>query len=101
MNIRIKQKDGLTYIQVYCDYCDKLIDKADMALYTWDRINDGEESEIYILHKGLCDKAFHKEKRWKERSPWLELRVFPVYLGNNLNLKWEKAMEDVLWFSQL
>ena len=76
---------------VLCDQCGLRIADAKDGNYYW---APGKESvtEVFFNHK-RCAIAFEREHPTDEETMWLsgELIDFPIFLGDNLALKWGDA----------
>lgn len=81
-----------------CDYCQKVITDAGLAIYVWkvrredSRLADGV---VYTLHKGVCDHATTDSDNDHEKSLyewyWRELSDLPGELIANLGMTWDQA----------
>jgi hypothetical protein len=86
--------DGRHAPQAFCDHCGERIEQARDGNYEWHpgNIEPGDEVEVYLIHK-RCTQAFQQATG---KHPYTgELTVFPVYLGNNLEIDWDEANEMV------
>ena len=84
-----------------CDSCGHLIEDAEKAMYMWDdtSMEDPGGTEIFVVHRGACDKAFIASGRIPSGDDsWDELLHLPVYLGTNIGIEmmedWERAWES-------
>jgi hypothetical protein len=85
-----------------CDHCGEQIESASQGNYQWRMRNDGSGTDgaVFFTHKHCC-RAFEAANRGDVTWAWGELACFPVYLGNNLQLKWEKAKETARLFASI
>jgi hypothetical protein len=76
---------------VLCDQCELRIASATEGNYYW---SPGEDSvsNVFFNHK-RCEVAFEREHSPGADTIWLsgELIDFPIFLGDNLALKWGDA----------
>ncbi len=93
MGIRIRTIDDLSCPVIECDHCGKVIEKS--GNYEWQPDGDGT---IYFTHKGCC-RAFENEHGG--RSAWwcTEIDCLPVYLLNNLGIRYKDAVAKVERFA--
>jgi hypothetical protein len=79
----------------FCDYCGEEITKATNGNYEWERNPAAldEPATIYLSHKH-CTRQLEQAK-YSGTGLWsnMELQVFPIYLGNRMQLNWAHARE--------
>ena len=80
---------GPTTIDVICDACGLRIERAREGNYHW----KFQEPNIYFAHKVCSDDM---EAKVDPNGHWCchELRYFPVWMGNNLKIDWERDLEQ-------
>jgi len=82
---------------VLCDLCVQPIFDGDKALYLWQShlCSEDKGSRIYFIHE-KCEDGF--KQKWKGiELVVLDLRRFPVALGNNLNTDWRRCEGEDLF----
>jgi len=103
MVIKVRHPRGLPDIacpMIFCDVCDRRIEKAEHGLYMWDA-PEGEceeeaffkgriPTEMYMVHKGYCADLVD-ERVPSGYAMTMELSCLPIYLAGNLGIKWKKA----------
>jgi len=82
---------------VLCDVCLQPIVDSQKAMYLWKSqlTSAGRGSRLYFIHN-KCEEWFKTKHREEEFSA-MELRAFPVVVGNNLNTDWVKCEEDEMF----
>jgi len=82
---------------VLCDLCVQPIFDGDGALYVWQShlCSEDKGSRIYLIH-GKCEDGFRQKWKGIELTA-LDLRRFPVALGNNLNTDWLRCEGEDLF----
>ncbi len=102
MAISIKMMKNKFAPVIICDVCNIQITDAKTGNYEWTISPDGEHIIGPVFtHKEKCS---HKlEYIWRERYPnyvsmWEGLKILPLYLRNNLNLK-EKDLKEAAKFA--
>jgi hypothetical protein len=102
MGIKLRSnEDSRVAVIACCDTCEQEITDADNALYTWEEmpLRVVSYAEPYMVHKGACDEQFKRVHQWAEHAPWMEMRVFAIYLAHNMNIDIEKAMRSAAFMS--
>jgi hypothetical protein len=100
---KVVSVEGRTRVLTYCDQCHLRIEDAGLGLYTWIRAHMAYREDyaleveptggaLVFLHKGECHRAHEREHGWQ---PWHELSWFPVYMGNNVAMDWERTIESM------
>lgn len=92
MPIRILQEGMYDVPVIICDHCGESIDRAADGGYHWrsDVPSDFPGSAVYYAHR-RCGPKF--ERRNKGAWSSIDLDCLPIFLGNNLQIRWEKARE--------
>jgi len=99
MGLVVEQSAECSKPTVVCDVCrQRIVDAAD-GNYEWVTAPEGSVSPIYFTHK-RCSRLF--EERMRRQQPQvrignMELAYLLVYLGNNLELDWDRAREGATW----
>jgi len=83
MPIKFVTDDGLYCPRIYCDVCGLEIDDCQKG----NVCHPG--TDPVFVHKGDCDRSQPRDKQY----PWVELRHFMVYLGNNVGFKGKVARQ--------
>jgi hypothetical protein len=85
MGLRIVSRRGRDCPVVACDHCGRPIVDATRGNYQWRPLGDGA---LFYTHKGCC-RAFEAARG----GHWcaVDLECLPVYLANNLGVKWLRA----------
>jgi hypothetical protein len=93
MPLVIQDRNGRSCPVIVCDHCGRQISDARDGNYQWRLgMNDTDfGSRIYFTHKHCCQPF--EDAHESENVLWgaMELEVLPIYLGNNLALKWNEA----------
>jgi len=99
--IQIVQDRGIARVACFCDVCDEEITNADGAMYRWNtrgaEFPVGSRDAPSFYHKGRCAESVARNKNAEGRGeihPWMELRVFVIYLAANLDVDLERAKES-------
>ena len=102
MPIRMIYEEGLHKPVVLCDHCHTIINDAGDGSYEWAFSHPGEPTPVYFTHK-RCSHTFERAMKLKARdemeveiTDWGtgELALFPLRLGNNLEIDWIGAVEN-------
>ncbi|MBA5868015.1 MAG: hypothetical protein GDA67_15080 [Nitrospira sp. CR1.3] len=103
MPIRIIELNGKSAPVVICDVCNEQINHATKGNYEWVHgERDGAGSYIFFTHKECSEKFRQKYPKANDAHiHWCPLAAFPIYLGKNLELDWEEAMETATNFSDI
>jgi len=111
----IKEADGQEVIGLVavCDVCNKIIEVAgdhwrgqflydfeDMDFSNPDR-NKQRTGNIYCTHSGDCNRSFENayEKKTGRSLAWGEIADLIVFLGNNLQVDWDKLKDRMKNYS--
>ncbi len=105
MPIAIKLKKNEYFAPVIvCDVYNEVIEDAKVGNYEWAISQGGEHivGPVYT-HKSDCTRRL--EYIWRQQYPgyvtmWEGLKIFPLYLRNNLKLK-EKDLKDAARFAAM
>ena len=89
MGMRIRIIDDLLCPVIECDHCGEVIEKS--GNYEWRPDGDGT---IYFLHKQCC-RDFENEHGGRIKWYQNEIACLPVYLLNNLGIKYKDAAAKV------
>jgi hypothetical protein len=92
MPLEIKYHAGRFMPVAVCDHCYEEIASAADGNYEWMVEEDGRpwDGHIYFTHKQCC-RAFEGERGGGPCWYAIPLECLPVYLGNNLRLRWGAA----------
>lgn len=105
MPLKMVASRSLICPKVYCDWCDNEITDARDGNYQSILSRDGkkpaEREPIYFTHKACC-RPFEEAHGRGEGVMWgaMELEYFPIYLGENLHVDWEKARDGAVAVAQ-
>lgn len=88
--IQIIFDNGLSCPTVYCDVCDKPINKDDPGIYCYKPGKDGERVSLHYAHKGECDKEL---KQRIGATCWADLRALPMFMLRNMDAMYSDAVE--------
>lgn len=88
MPIKLQRIDGLSCPIVICDVCRQRIVKATDGNYIWRQEQEAQGADILFVHKTCDDKANLNLRGFGMSA---ELRTFPIFVGNNLDLDWDDA----------
>lgn len=101
MPIKIVREEDRDYVHVFCDWCDKRIERAAQGNYQWVMWENGrvaDRADIFYTHKWCC---WSFEKHNGGRGPEsvrhfgaVGLECLPIYLSGNLELNWVDAMRS-------
>ena len=97
MPLLIMEKQGRACPTVVCDHCGQPIKDAKEGNYQWEVEGDGT---LYFTHKQCC-RAFEAARSRGLHWAWSDLSGLPVFLANNLKLKWKDAKETARWMASL
>ena len=96
MTLQILYGRGTAQPTAFCDYCQKPIEDAGLALYLWAPpvagLSDAEQpaQPIYLLHK-VCHRALAADRFGDQLVQTMELSYLPIYLMSTLGIDPEKA----------
>lgn len=73
--IRVKRANGLAVPELCCDVCLLPIEVISLGMAIWFEAIDHEEdtTNLYIVHKGACDKCLVADKQGDAYGGWHEL----------------------------
>jgi len=107
MPICMVEQDGRSGPRVLCDVCMEVIVSADDGNYEWFPHQEASKSHIPVpvcfTHK-RCSDQFERTQSPLHKGDYpsnMELRCFPIYLGNALRLDWDKAKQHAFDMSDL
>jgi len=91
-------REELTCPVAICDVCGEIITDGREGMYMWqkEQVHESTGAEIIVVHKGDCSRqyAHHLNDPLYELLGDEELINIAPFLGNNLDVDWEKAKED-------
>ena len=101
MPIKMLSTDLRFVPAVFCDYCGTRITTAAEGNYEWSEIlGEDDSTELYFAHKA-CSIGLRQAHGGNEiRQLSVALEVFPMDLGNNLQVDWEEAQETARQFEK-
>lgn len=91
--IKIVVDQGRYAPQAFCDHCGKRIERAEDGNYEWKgQLSSGDAGDLYLVHKA-CSYAFKQATGDSHQAA--DLTLLPIRLGNNLEIDWDEANEQM------
>lgn len=88
------------YIATVCDQCHQLIEDVKQGNYHWIDTGRGKDTADHFFPFVTLHKACNRLYEHLHPAPegllwyWEELRMLPIFLGNNLQMDWEQMRQD-------
>jgi hypothetical protein len=100
MTLQIIETGAHFYPVVACDHCGQRIVEAREGNVTWRITPEGRlvNGEVYFTHKE-CWNDFEWLHGGSREWLVMELQCLPIYLGENLRLRWEEAWALARFFA--
>ena len=101
MPIKMLRMDVRFVPAVFCDYCGTRINSAAEGNYEWSEVlGDDDSTELYFAHKA-CSIGLRQAHGGNDIGHLsVALEVFPLDLGNNLQVDWDEARETARQFAK-
>jgi hypothetical protein len=90
--------------KILCDYCGKVITKAQDGNYQWSHaagVDEGQTAPMYFTHKACCHDF--EQAHGGSSGGWgaIGLEALPAFLATNLHIPWSQAAAMARQMSRL
>jgi hypothetical protein len=84
--LKVLKSDHRNVPMLCCDVCGSWIDDAALAAAAFSYTEEGNASEVLLVHKGACHRVAEERLSGESPAHWLELGKYLLHVTHNAGL---------------